>query len=84
MSDNTIYAKYEGKILGAIDGVFGGTWWGKLSEATQEEIHGALFQVLDVRLNSVNDSDSKSPSKCVICKTNDAVLHVCNECYTEE
>ena len=48
--DSTIYSKYEGDILGAIDGVFGNNWWGKLSEGTQESIHDVLYRVLNVKL----------------------------------
>jgi len=49
-SVETLYSKYEGVILGAIDKALGGKWWFNLSDDAQEKIHDELHRVLGVQL----------------------------------
>jgi len=49
LRDETLYSKYEGVILGAIDKALGGKWWFNLSPEAQEAIHDGLHQVLDIK-----------------------------------
>ena len=47
---DTLYEKYEGEILGAIDRALGLKWWHNLSEDAQEAIHDELYNVLAINL----------------------------------